>query len=193
MVRTTARRSVSMASGPPLALASRRCCAASLAGRPAAARSTSCAQTSGRCARSSSWFRIPPFWDDLSVWEYLGFVAAAHRLSPDGRGVPALFGLARRGEACPGALSRGMRLKRALAHGPCAPAAAAAAGRARRPAGLPVGQAAWGVLTALAAEGRSLVVSCHQWPTEPVPDRCVVMETGRVRADAPVNCPGVTG
>jgi len=129
----------------------------------------------------------PPFWDDLTVWEHLRFVAGAHRL---GGGWPdraeeflVLFGLEGRKEAFPAALSRGMRHKLALAmalllrprlllldepFGPLDPVSAVRL---------------WEALLAFGAEGRSALVSCHQWPTEAVPDRCIVMEAGRVRAD----------
>ncbi len=129
----------------------------------------------------------PPFWDDLTVWEHLRFVAGAHRIEG---GWPARaerllegFGLQGRNEDFPAALSRGMRHKLALSmalllrpqlllldepFGPLDPVSAARL---------------WGLLAEFAAEGHAVLVSCHQWPADAAPDRCVVMEAGRVRVD----------
>jgi ABC-2 type transport system ATP-binding protein len=129
----------------------------------------------------------PPFWDDLTAWEHLRFVAGAHRLERDwperAGALLELFGLEERRDAFPAGLSRGMRHKLALAmalllhpdlllldepFGPLDPLSASRL---------------WARLVEAAAGGQGVLVSCHQWPAEAVPDRCIVMEGGRVRAD----------
>lgn len=131
----------------------------------------------------------PPFWDDLTVWEHLRFVAVAHHLPAgweDRAGeLLTLLGIDGRREAFPGALSRGMRHKLALVMAlmlqprlllldePFGPLDAVSATRL------------WEVLQLFCVTGHSVLVSCHQWPAEAEPDRCIVMENGQVLADAP--------
>ena len=131
----------------------------------------------------------PPFWDDLTVWEHLRFIASAHRLGngwpDDAAELLTLFGLEDRRDVFPAGLSRGMRHKVALSmalllrpplllldepFGPLDPLSASRL---------------WSRLVEAGAAGHGVLVSCHQWPAEAVPDRCIVMESGRVCADGP--------
>ena len=131
----------------------------------------------------------PPFWDDLTAWEHLRFVAGAQRLGTDwperARALLERFGLEGQEGAFPAGLSRGMRHKLALCMAalvqprlllldePFGPLDALSATRL------------WELLTAFVRDGRGVLVSCHQWPAAALPDRVIVMEAGAVRADGP--------
>lgn len=132
----------------------------------------------------------PPFYDELSAWEHLQFVAQVRRLSGWDAGAERLlrrFGLWSQRQALPLAYSRGMRYKLALCmallvapdvllldepFGPLDPVSA---------------DHLWDDLRAYRDDGMAILLSSHQLPPQAQPDRYVVLEEGEVIAqgDAP--------
>lgn len=125
----------------------------------------------------------PAFYDDLTAWEHLRFVAQAHRLR-DWQATADTwlerFGIAASRDATPQTFSRGMRYKLALClalliqpklllldepFGPLDPVSA---------------EALWDILAETANAGASVLLSSHQLPPDALPDRYIVLEQGEL-------------
>ena len=127
----------------------------------------------------------PPFYDELSAWEHLQFVAQVRRLPHwQDRSEELLrrFGLWSQREALPLAFSRGMRYKLALClsllvaprlllldepFGPLDPVSA---------------DRLWDDLCVYRDTGMGILLSSHQLPARAQPDRYLVMEEGAIIA-----------
>lgn len=125
----------------------------------------------------------PPFYDELSAWEHVQFIAEVHRRADWPAQAERLlrrFGLWSQREALPFAFSRGMRYKLALCmalvvappvllldepFGPLDPISA---------------DRLWDDLWAYRGEGRGMLLSSHQLPPRAQPDRYLVMEDGAI-------------
>jgi ABC-2 type transport system ATP-binding protein len=128
----------------------------------------------------------PPFYNDLTAFEHLQFVAQVNRLpnwKATAQDLLKRFGLATHHHAYPSAMSRGQRYKLALClallvdpqallldepFGPLDPFSA--------------GQL-WDDLWARRSQGKSVLVSSHQSPIDVLPDRYLIMENGELLAD----------
>ncbi len=128
----------------------------------------------------------PSFYDDLTAWEHLRFVARARRLPEWERRAEGLLrrlGLWAQRDAFPLAYSRGMRYKLALCMAllvepplllldePFGPLDPFAAGKL------------WATLLDCRRRGAGVLLSSHQLPPAAQPDRFVVIEEGVVVAD----------
>lgn len=128
----------------------------------------------------------PAFYDDLTAWEHLRFIAQAHRIAgwqPAADTLLERFGLANSRDATPQTFSRGMRYKLALClallteprlllldepFGPLDPVSA---------------EALWDILAETAEGGAAILLSSHQLPADALPDRYLVLEQGELLAD----------
>ncbi|MEM8529447.1 MAG: ABC transporter ATP-binding protein [Chloroflexota bacterium] len=127
----------------------------------------------------------PPFYDDLSAWEHIQFVAQAHRLEgwqPYATELLERFGLHSWRNAFPLSFSRGMRYKLALClallvkpklllldepFGPLDPLSA---------------DHLWDELSRMRDGGMGILLSSHQLPPQAIPDYYLVLELGRITA-----------
>ena len=125
----------------------------------------------------------PPFYDDLTGREHIRFILRANRMDErldEAERLLAAFGIDAAAGAYPSTFSRGMRYKLALVmafalqprlllldepFGPIDPVSA---------------QGLWSELRTAAAGGAAVLFSSHQLPDGAVPDRYVVMESGRI-------------
>ena len=128
----------------------------------------------------------PTFYDDLTAWEHLRFVAQSHRLRDWQASADTWlerFGIAASRDATPQTFSRGMRYKLALClallkqpklllldepFGPLDPVSA---------------EALWDILAETANTGASVLLSSHQLPPDALPDRYIVLEQGELLAE----------
>ncbi len=126
---------------------------------------------------------MPSFYDELSAWEHVQFVAEVHRRvdwPAQAERLLKRFGLWSQRAALPLAFSRGMRYKLALCmalvvappvllldepFGPLDPISAAHL---------------WDDLWAYRSEGGGVLLSSHQLPPHVQPDRYLVMEEGTI-------------
>jgi ABC-2 type transport system ATP-binding protein len=127
----------------------------------------------------------PRFYDELTAWEHLQFVANAHRKSgwqEEGERLLRYTGLWAQRDAFPLTYSRGMRYKLALCmallvgpdlllldepFGPLDPVSA---------------DRVWTRLEASRDRGMGILLSTHQLPPGATPDRYIVMEEGELIA-----------
>jgi ABC-2 type transport system ATP-binding protein len=123
----------------------------------------------------------PPFYDDLTAWEHLHFIAQANRLANWQKRAEQLlrrFGLTSARNALPLTFSRGMRYKLALSlalliepqlllldepFGPLDPVSA---------------EELWDMLAAASEQQTGILLSSHQLPPSADPDRYLIMEAG---------------
>jgi ABC-2 type transport system ATP-binding protein len=124
----------------------------------------------------------PSFYDELTAWEHLQFVAQANGWrdwEEEGEDLLRRYGLLPNKDAFPFAFSRGMRYKLALLLepsvllmdeplGPLDPVSA---------------DELWEEMERHRAEGMTIILSSHQLPQEAHPDRYIIMEQGEVIAD----------
>lgn len=128
----------------------------------------------------------PSFYDDMTAWEHLQFIAQAHRVADWQREAERMlerFGLAGSRDAIPLNFSRGMRYKLALCmamlprptlllldepFGPLDPVSA---------------DELWDVLVDAANEQIGVLLSSHQLPPDASLDRYIVLEQGALIAD----------
>ncbi len=127
----------------------------------------------------------PAFYDELTAWEHLQFGAQARRLGGwEGAGAALLrrFGLARFRDAYPFTLSRGVRYKLALC-----------LALLHRPPLLLLDEPLasldpvsaddlWAELLRCRDAGMGILLSSHQLPPVPGPDRYLVLEEGKLVA-----------
>lgn len=127
----------------------------------------------------------PPFYDELTAWEHLQFVAQAHgwaNWESDAETLLERYGLLSNRDAFPFAFSRGMRYKLALCMallieprlllmdeplGPLDPVSA---------------DELWVQLNRHRDEGMTILLSSHQLPPDATPDYYFIMEQGTVIA-----------
>lgn len=138
----------------------------------------------------------PRFWPDLTAWEHLRFIAGANRLRhwmPRARDLMTAFGLGDRQEASPLEYSRGMSYKLALVMALLVRPPLLLLDEPFGPLDPDSAQALWEQVRALAREGASVLLSCHQLPPDAIPDRFVVLAEGRVAASGtPAELGGAT-
>jgi ABC-2 type transport system ATP-binding protein len=125
----------------------------------------------------------PPFYDELTAWEHLQFVAQAHGWEgweAEAEQLLERYGLWTNRDAFPFAFSRGMRYKLALCMalliepklllmdeplGPLDPVSA---------------DELWIQLNRHRDEGMTILLSSHQLPPEAYPDFYIIMEQGEI-------------
>ena len=130
----------------------------------------------------------PPFYDDLTAREHVGFVLRANHLGQHETEAERLlhaFGLGDAADAYPSTFSRGMRYKLALVLAlalrprlllldePFGPIDPVSAGEL------------WLELRALASTGGSVLLSSHQLPEDAAPDRFFVLDGGTIVDEGP--------
>jgi ABC-2 type transport system ATP-binding protein len=127
----------------------------------------------------------PPFYDELTAWEHMQFVAQANgwaNWEDDAEELLDRYGLLSNRDAFPFAFSRGMRYKLALCMalllepkillmdeplGPLDPVSA---------------DDLWEELNGHRNDGMTILLSSHQLPQEAHPDRYLIMEQGEIIA-----------
>lgn len=128
----------------------------------------------------------PPFYDELTAWEHLQFIAQAH-------GVPGWheraeqlldrYGLINNRDAFPFAFSRGMQYKLALCMGLLIQPRLLLLDEPLGPLDPVSADDLWHDLNDLCAGGMSILISSHQLPQDAHPHRYLVMENGEVIAE----------
>jgi len=128
----------------------------------------------------------PPFYDELSAWEHLQFVAQVRRLSKweeDAAWLLRRFGLWRQREALPLVYSRGMRYKLAVCLALLAQPRVLLLDEPFGPLDPVSADLLWDDLRSYRGEGMAVLLSSHQLPPRAQPDRYVVLEEGEVIAE----------
>lgn len=128
----------------------------------------------------------PTFYDDLTAWEHLQFIARAHRLNGWEATAEQLldrFGLVSARDTSPQAFSRGMRYKLALCMALLMRPALLLLDEPFGPLDPVSAEALWDVLAEAAEEGATVLLSSHQLPADALPDRYLVMEQGNLLAE----------
>jgi len=128
----------------------------------------------------------PAFYDDLSVWEHLEYVARLHgttRWEQRAADLLGVLGIYERADDLPHRFSRGLKQKAALAIGFVRPFELLLVDEPF--VGLDVeGRAALlGLFDEAAAEGATLLVATHELSFVDRVDRVITLEDGRVRGD----------
>ena len=127
----------------------------------------------------------PPFYDELSAWEHLQFVAQVRRLPHwQDRAEELLrrFGLWSQREALPLAFSRGMRYKLAVCLGLLVAPRLLLLDEPFGPLDPVSADRLWDDLCASRDTGMGILLSSHQLPARAQPDRYLVMEEGAIIA-----------
>ncbi len=129
----------------------------------------------------------PPFWEDLTAWEHLAFVARAHRLrewQPRARALLRRFDLADHGDALTTGFSRGMCQKLALTMALLVEPPVLLLDEPFGPLDPESARVLWQVLDAYRIEGHGVLIASHQTPPGR-PDRYLVLHAGRIVAGGP--------
>ncbi|MDK3161988.1 ABC transporter ATP-binding protein [Kamptonema cortianum] len=128
----------------------------------------------------------PPFYDELTAWEHLQFIAQAHGVEGWHERAEMLldrYGLINNRDAFPFAFSRGMQYKLALCMGLLIQPRLLLLDEPLGPLDPVSADDLWYDLNALCAEGMSILISSHQLPQDAHPHRYLVMENGEVIAE----------
>lgn len=128
----------------------------------------------------------PDFYDELTAWEHLQFVAQLHRVeSWQERSLELLeeFQLDDHRTAFPFTFSRGMRYKLALCMALLIEPAVLLMDEPLGPLDPVSADELWEEMGRHRAEGMTIILSSHQLPQEAHPDRYIIMEQGEVIAD----------
>lgn len=151
-------------------------------------------QIEGRRVRTSErWLREyvvlvpdkPPFYDELTAWEHLQFIAQAHNLAGwQDRAETLLdrYGLLPNREAFPFAFSRGMQYKLALCLGLLIEPRLLLLDEPLGPLDPVSADDLWDELNGHRDTGMTILLSSHQLPPHAQPDRYLIMEGGEVIA-----------
>lgn len=145
-------------------------------------------------ARHERWVRqmvvlvpdTPPFYDQLTAWEHLQFIAQAHRLDDWEEHAELLldrYGLLSNRDAFPFAFSRGMRYKLALCMGLLIQPKLLLLDEPLGPLDPVSADELWIELNRHRDEGMAILLSSHQLPADAHPDRYVIMEGGEIIAE----------
>jgi ABC-2 type transport system ATP-binding protein len=130
----------------------------------------------------------PVFYEDLSVGEHLGYVAALHEVAdPQARAESLLarLGLADWEDALPAELSHGMRQKASIALAFCRPFSILLADEPLDGLDPPSRAALFELIEEARAGGAAAVVSTHRPDVLAAAGRCVAIRDGRVAYDGP--------
>jgi len=125
----------------------------------------------------------PPFYDELTAWEHLQFVAQAHGWSNWEEHAEDLlnrYGLLINRDAFPFAFSRGMRYKLALCMALLVEPKILLMDEPLGPLDPVSADELWIELNHHRDEGMTIMLSSHQLPPEAAPDRYFIMEQGEI-------------
>jgi ABC-2 type transport system ATP-binding protein len=127
----------------------------------------------------------PQFYDELTAWEHLQFVAQAHGWSDwEGEAEDLLhrYGLMTNRDAFPFAFSRGMRYKLALCMALLVEPKVLLMDEPLGPLDPVSADELWVELNNHRNDGMTILLSSHQLPPEAYPDRYFIMEQGEIIA-----------
>lgn len=130
----------------------------------------------------------PVLYDDLSVREHLGYVAALHGAEVSADDVDAVIervGLAHRADDLPSRFSRGLRQRTSIAIGLIRPFEILLVDEPFVGLDLAGKQALLGIFDELHADGAAIVVATHDPIFVERADRCVALRDGDVIHDGP--------
>ncbi len=128
----------------------------------------------------------PPFYDELTAWEHLQFVAQAHgwhNWEDEAEDLLNRYGLLNNRGAFPFAFSRGMRYKLALCMALLIEPRVLLMDEPLGPLDPVSADELWVQLNRHRSDGMTILLSSHQLPPEAHPDRYLVMEQGEIIAD----------
>lgn len=128
----------------------------------------------------------PNFYDELTAWEHLQFVAQAHRIAkwqPEAESQLQRFGLASARDTTPGGFSRGMRYKLALCMALLPRPALLLLDEPFGPLDPVSADELWDMLSKVADQQTGILLSSHQLPADANLDRYIVLEQGQLLAD----------
>lgn len=127
----------------------------------------------------------PTFYDELTAWEHLQFSAQAHRLAgweEKAAGLLDRFGLWPNRRNYPFIFSRGMRYKLAICLGLLLEPELLLLDEPLGPLDPLAADQLWAELVRLRGAGMGILLSSHQLPPQPRPDRYLILEQGRLIA-----------
>ncbi|MGD9736323.1 MAG: ABC transporter ATP-binding protein [Solirubrobacterales bacterium] len=130
----------------------------------------------------------PVFYEDISLGEQLGYVAALHEVEDAGPRIAFLLerlGLAEWEEALPGEFSRGMRQKASIALGLVRPFSVLLADEPLDGLDPPSREVFFELLAESRAAGAAVVVSTHRPDVIAAASRCLGIREGRLVYDGP--------
>ncbi len=128
----------------------------------------------------------PSFYDELTAWEHLQFVAQANGWrdwEDEGEDLLRRYGLLPNKDAFPFAFSRGMRYKLALCMALLIEPTVLLMDEPLGPLDPVSADELWEEMGRHRADGMTIILSSHQLPQEAHPDRYIIMEQGEVIAD----------
>jgi ABC-2 type transport system ATP-binding protein len=128
----------------------------------------------------------PPFYDELTAWEHLQFVAQAHgwyNWEDEAEDLLSRYGLRSNRDAFPFAFSRGMRYKLALCMALLIEPRVLLMDEPLGPLDPVSADELWIQLNRHRNDGMTILLSSHQLPQEAHPDRYLIMEQGEIIAD----------
>ncbi|MAS38319.1 MAG: ABC transporter [Anaerolineaceae bacterium] len=128
----------------------------------------------------------PPFYDELTAWEHLQFVAQAHgwfNWEEEAEDLLDRYGLLNNRDAFPFAFSRGMRYKLALCMALLVEPRILLMDEPLGPLDPVSADELWIQLNRHRNDGMTILLSSHQLPHEAYPDRYLIMEQGEIIAD----------
>lgn len=128
----------------------------------------------------------PPFYDELTAWEHLQFVAQAYGWQDwedEAEDLLYRYGLLPNKDAFPFAYSRGMRYKLALCMALLVEPKLLLMDEPLGPLDPVSADDLWHELNRHRDEGMCIIISSHQLPQDAHPDRYVIMEQGEVIAE----------
>ena len=143
--------------------------------------------------RSERWMRqhvvlvpdTPPFYDELTAWEHLQFIAQLYGLQDWAEHAEDLldrYGLLSNADAFPFAFSRGMRYKLALCMGLLLQPRLLLLDEPLGPLDPVSADELWIELNRHRDSGMAILLSSHQLPPDAHPDRYLIMENGAIIA-----------
>jgi ABC-2 type transport system ATP-binding protein len=138
----------------------------------------------------------PSFYDDLTAWEHIQFVAQAHRLSDWRAGAEDLlerFGLWRQREAFPFTYSRGMRYKLAVCMALLVEPNVLLLDEPFGPLDPFSMEQLWGQLQQCRQRKMGVLLSSHTMPDYAQPDRYLVMEEEQIILQGTPHALGLSG
>ncbi|MBC6936834.1 MAG: ABC transporter ATP-binding protein [Chloroflexi bacterium] len=128
----------------------------------------------------------PQFYDELTAWEHLQFVAQAHGWrgwEDDAEDLLSRYGLLSNKDAFPFTYSRGMRYKLALCMALLVEPEILLLDEPLGPLDPVSADELWIELNRHRSDGMAILFSSHQLPQEAQPDRYLIMEQGEIIAD----------
>ncbi len=128
----------------------------------------------------------PPFYDELTAWEHMQFVAQAHGWrgwEDDAEDLLSRYGLLANKEAFPFTYSRGMRYKLALCMALLVEPEMLLLDEPLGPLDPVSADELWVQLNRHRNDGMTILLSSHQLPADAHADRYLIMEQGEIIAD----------